>query len=57
MLISVIIPAFNEEAYLGETLAGVVRASAFLTDQEAGESGIQIKPGNSRRAVSQSVRR
>jgi glycosyltransferase involved in cell wall biosynthesis len=35
MLISVVIPAFNEEAYLGETLANVLRASAFLTNQEA----------------------
>lgn len=30
MLISVIIPAFNEEAYLGETLASLNRAKALL---------------------------
>ena len=30
MLISVIIPAFNEEGYLGETLASLNRAKAFL---------------------------
>jgi glycosyltransferase involved in cell wall biosynthesis len=30
MLISVVIPAFNEEAYLSETLAGLGRARAFL---------------------------
>jgi glycosyltransferase involved in cell wall biosynthesis len=29
-LISVVIPAFNEEAYLGRTLAGLGRAAAFL---------------------------
>ena len=30
MLISVVVPAFNEEAYLGETLASLNRAKAFL---------------------------
>jgi len=30
MLISVVIPAFNEESYLGETLASLNRAKAFL---------------------------
>jgi len=30
MLISVVIPAFNEEGYLGETLAGLNRARAYL---------------------------
>src|SRR5260370_7659718 len=30
MLISVVIPAFNEEGYLGETLASLNRAKAFL---------------------------
>jgi cellulose synthase/poly-beta-1,6-N-acetylglucosamine synthase-like glycosyltransferase len=30
MLISVVIPAFNEEAYLGETLAGLGRAAELL---------------------------
>jgi glycosyltransferase involved in cell wall biosynthesis len=32
MLISVVIPAFNEEAYLGATLASVGRAAALLSD-------------------------
>ena len=32
MLISVVIPAFNEEGYLGETLASLNRAKAFLQD-------------------------
>lgn len=33
MLISVIIPAFNEERYLGETLASLNRAKAFLQSE------------------------
>ena len=33
MLISVIIPAFNEEAYLGETLMSLNRAKALLEDE------------------------
>lgn len=36
MLISVVIPAFNEEGYLGETLARLNRAKAFLQ----GEGGL-----------------
>ncbi len=35
MLISVVIPAFNEEDYLGETLASLGRATAFLHKKEA----------------------
>jgi len=35
MLISVVIPAFNEEAYLGETLASLNRAKAFLQDEKS----------------------
>jgi glycosyltransferase involved in cell wall biosynthesis len=35
MLISVIIPAFNEEGYLGETLASLNRAKAFLQDEKS----------------------
>lgn len=34
MLISVIIPAFNEEDYIGETLASLNRAIAFLREKE-----------------------
>jgi glycosyltransferase involved in cell wall biosynthesis len=34
MLISVVIPAFNEEAYLGRTLAGLGRAAVFLLGKE-----------------------
>jgi glycosyltransferase involved in cell wall biosynthesis len=33
MLISVVIPAFNEEAYLGRTLAGLDRAAALLRER------------------------
>jgi glycosyltransferase involved in cell wall biosynthesis len=33
MLISVVIPAFNEEAYLGRTLASLDRARAFLREE------------------------
>src|SRR5688500_19292842 len=33
MLISVVIPAFNEEAYLGQTLAGLDRAAALLREK------------------------
>lgn len=33
MLISVVIPAFNEEAYLGETLAGLRRAAELLSER------------------------
>ena len=34
MLISVVIPAFNEEAYLGRTLEGLLRAAALLHGKE-----------------------
>ena len=34
MLISVVIPAFNEEDYLGQTLASLDRAKAFLLKEE-----------------------
>jgi len=34
MLISVVIPAFNEEDYLGQTLASLRRAAAFLREKE-----------------------
>jgi glycosyltransferase involved in cell wall biosynthesis len=33
MLISVVVPAFNEEDYLDETLASLKRAKAFLLDE------------------------
>jgi len=39
MLISVVVPAFNEEFYLGETLASLNRARAYLE----GERGLQAE--------------
>src|SRR2546427_1194202 len=39
MLLSIVVPAFNEEGYLGETLASLNRAKAFLH----GESSIQAE--------------
>src|SRR5882757_8458312 len=33
MLISIVIPAFNEEGYLGETLTSINRAKALLQDE------------------------
>jgi glycosyltransferase involved in cell wall biosynthesis len=35
MLISIVIPAFNEEDYLGQTLASLDRAKAFLGKEES----------------------
>ena len=40
MLISVVIPAFNEERYLGETLADLSRAAAHL--REGGNIAVEI---------------
>ncbi len=40
MLISVVVPAFNEGGYLGETLASLNRAKAFLQDE--GRSSAEI---------------
>jgi glycosyltransferase involved in cell wall biosynthesis len=40
MLISVVIPAFNEEGYLVEMLASLNRAKAFL--QGEGDSAAEI---------------
>ena len=34
-MLSVVIPAFNEEGYLGETLASLNRARAFLQDEKS----------------------
>src|SRR3989442_11688258 len=39
MLLSIVVPAFNEEGYLGETLASLDRAKAFLQH----EKGIQTE--------------
>jgi glycosyltransferase involved in cell wall biosynthesis len=47
MLISVIIPAFNEEHYLGETLASLDRARAFLQKKEGTSTEIIVVDNNS----------
>lgn len=47
MLISVIIPAFNEEDYLGETLASLYRAIAFLKKNESTSAEIIVVDNNS----------
>lgn len=47
MLISVVIPAFNEEDYLGETLASLGRATAFLRKKEAISAEIIVVDNNS----------
>jgi glycosyltransferase involved in cell wall biosynthesis len=47
MLISVVIPAFNEEDYLGETLASLDRARAFLLKKESISAEIIVVDNNS----------
>lgn len=47
MLISVLIPAFNEEDYLGETLASLDRARAFLQKKESISAEIIVVDNNS----------
>jgi glycosyltransferase involved in cell wall biosynthesis len=47
MLISVVIPAFNEEDYLGETLAGLDRARAFLLREGTGSVEIIVVDNDS----------
>jgi glycosyltransferase involved in cell wall biosynthesis len=42
MLISVVIPAFNEEAYLGQTLACLNRANEFLQGKEGASTEIVV---------------
>jgi glycosyltransferase involved in cell wall biosynthesis len=47
MLISVIIPAFNEEGYLGETLASLNRAKTFLGDERGPQAEIIVVDNDS----------
>ncbi len=47
MLISVVVPAFNEEDYLGQTLAGLSRAAAFLLEKGAGRAEITVVDNDS----------
>jgi len=47
MLISVIIPAFNEERYLGETLAGINRARTFVQNERGIKAEIIVVDNDS----------
>jgi glycosyltransferase involved in cell wall biosynthesis len=47
MLISIVIPAFNEEEYLGETLASLNRAKAFLQGKGGLPAEIIVVDNNS----------
>ncbi|MDT7603544.1 MAG: hypothetical protein QOF61_1541 [Acidobacteriota bacterium] len=47
MLVSVIIPAFNEEDYIGETLASLNRATAFLQKKESVSAEIIVADNES----------
>ena len=56
MLISVVIPAFNEEAYLGETLASLNRAKAFLQDEKSLPTEIIVVDNDSDDATAEVAR-
>lgn len=56
MLISVVIPAFNEEDYLGETLASLDRARAFLLRGGAGSAEIIVVDNDSSDATAEVAR-
>src|SRR5438132_14294163 len=43
MLLSIVVPAFNEEGYLGETLASLNRARAFLQREGRFEAEIIVQ--------------
>lgn len=47
MLLSIVVPAFNEERYLGETLASLNRAKAVLQRERNIESEIIVVDNNS----------
>jgi glycosyltransferase involved in cell wall biosynthesis len=47
MLISIVVPAFNEEAYLGETLASLNRAKAFLQRERGLQAEIIVVDNDS----------
>lgn len=56
MLISVVIPAFNEEGYLGETLASLNRAKAFLQDEKSLPTEIIVVDNDSHDATADVAR-
>src|SRR3989441_5885068 len=47
MLLSIVVPAFNEEGYLGETLASLNRAKAFLQGERRFEAEIIVVDNDS----------
>ena len=47
MLLSIVVPAFNEEGYLGETLASLNRARAFLQREWTLEAEIIVVDNDS----------
>ncbi len=47
MLISIVVPAFNEEGYLGETLASLNRAKAFLQRERGLQAEIIVVDNDS----------
>ena len=47
MLISIVVPAFNEEGYLGETLASLNQAKAFLQRQRGLQAEIIVVDNDS----------
>jgi glycosyltransferase involved in cell wall biosynthesis len=56
MLISVVIPAFNEEKYLGATLAGVGRAAARLREVGGAEAEVIVVDNDSTDATAEVAR-
>ena len=57
MLISVVIPAFNEEDYLGETLASLDRAKAFLRKEETVSAEVIVVDNDSSDSTADVARR
>ena len=47
MLLSIVVPAFNEEGYLGETLASLDRAKAFLQRERSIQTEIIVVDNDS----------
>jgi glycosyltransferase involved in cell wall biosynthesis len=47
MLLSIVVPAFNEERYLGETLASLNRAKAFLEQEPSYQAEIIVVDNDS----------
>jgi glycosyltransferase involved in cell wall biosynthesis len=56
MLISVVIPAFDEEGYLGQTLASLNSARAFLRERESVSTEIVVVDNDSSDSTAQVAR-